>query len=150
MKHLLVILASLAMAACTSTPAAAPPPADEVSDPGVYMLVLGKVFDRPAFMEGYAAKLPPLYAKYGGHYVAVSGALEVFEGTPGFESVVLAWWPNADAARAFWTSPEYEELIRARTENKWGEFTVVLVPALPVPTQRAPALDQQASKAPPG
>ena len=64
------------------------------------------------------------------------------EGAPGFESVVIARWPSEAAARAFWTSPEYVDLIRARTDNNWGEFTVVLVPALPA--QAAAAPDQRA------
>lgn len=141
MKHLFAGLTSLALAACaTPAPIAAPSVAGK-AEAGVYMVVLGKVFDRPAFMEGYAAKLPPLYEKYGGEYVALTRRMEILEGAPGFESVVIARWPSAEAARAFWTSPEYVELINARTENRWGEFTVVLVPALAVPTQTAPALD---------
>lgn len=139
MKHLFAGLASIGLAACASAPMPAAP-----VERGVYMVVLGNVFDRPAFMEGYAAKLPPLYEKYGGEYVALSRGLVILEGEPDFESVVIAKWPSEEAARAFWTSPEYKELIRARTQNKWGEFKVVLVPALPMPTKRAPALDQQA------
>jgi len=146
MKHLFAGLTSLAMAACATPAVSAAPTLRDTRDPGVYMVVLGKVFDRQAFMEGYAAKLPPLYAKYGGEYVALTRGMEILEGVPGFESVVIAKWPNVEAARAFWTSPEYVELIRARTENGWGEFTVVLVPALAVPTQTAPALDVEADR----
>lgn len=138
MKHLLYALASLILTACASNA----PPASTMAaapDPGVYMVVLGKVFDRAAFMEGYAAKLPPLYETYGGEYVALSRGLKVLEGTPGFESVVIAKWPSEAAARAFWTSPQYAELIRARTDNRWGEFTVVIVPALPAPETQATA-----------
>ena len=52
------------------------------SDPPAYMIVLGEVYDRPAFMEGYAAKLPPLYEEFGGHYIAIGGGpgIEVLEG----------------------------------------------------------------------
>lgn len=94
------------------------------------MVVLGRVFDRPAFMQGYAAKLPPLYDRFGGEYIALSGQLAILEGAPGFESVVISHWRSEAAARAFWSSPEYEALIRDRTENGWGEFTVVIVRAL--------------------
>jgi len=143
MKHVLWALASLILAACAGGPKAT---ADATAprENGVYMVVLGKVFDRPAFMEGYAAKLPPLYEKYGGEYVALSRDLKILEGTPGFESVVIAKWPREAAARAFWTSPEYTELIRARTDNRWGEFTVVIVPALPAPAAQAGTPGQDA------
>lgn len=127
-------LAGLFLAACASGPRAAVETAAEaeLADPGVYMVVLGRVFDRPAFMQGYAAKLPPLYDRFGGVYIALSGQLGVLEGVPDFESLVISHWPNEAAVRAFWTSPEYEALIRDRTENNWGEFTVVIVPALPL------------------
>jgi uncharacterized protein (DUF1330 family) len=146
MKQTIMALASLVLAACVSPPAAAP---ETPVDGGVYMVVLGKVFDRPAFMEGYAAKLPPLYEKYGGTYVAVSRELEILEGAPGFESVVIARWPSEKAAQAFWNSPEYKELIRARTDNRWGEFTVVLVPALALPSIASPSLASEAGMSAP-
>lgn len=127
-------LAGLFLAACSSSPrdAAEIAAPAQLADPGVYMVVLGRVFDRPAFMQGYVAKLPPLYDRFGGEYVALSGQLGVLEGVPDFESLVISRWPSETAVRAFWTSPEYEALIRDRTENNWGEFTVVIVPALPL------------------
>lgn len=98
-----------------------------------YMIVLGTVHDRDAFMQGYAAKLPPIYEKYGGHYLALGGRHEVLEGKPQFESHVISQWPSMEAARAFWDSPEYAPLKRARIENNWGEFDVFLVEGMPAP-----------------
>jgi len=98
-----------------------------------YMIVLGEVFDRPAFMEGYAANLPPVYDKFGGHYIAIGGGpgIEVLEGEYSPPSYVISKWPNAQAARDFWASPEYDVLRRARIDNGWGEFDVLLVQGLP-------------------
>lgn len=132
-----MIAAAVFLAACAGVPEPQSAPANQTGtapasgDPGVYMIVLGTVFDRPAFMSGYAAKLPPLYERFGGRYIALSSQLGILEGKPAFESVVISHWPSEAAARGFWTSPEYEQLIRDRTENNWGEFTVVIVPALP-------------------
>jgi len=100
-----------------------------------YMIVLGEVFDRPAFMEGYAGKLAPLYETYGGHYIAIGGGpgIEVLEGDYSPPSYVVSKWPNAQAARDFWNSPEYDVLRRARIDNNWGTFDVLLVTGLPVP-----------------
>lgn len=98
-----------------------------------YMIVLGEVFDRPAFMEGYAAKLPPLYEQFGGHYIAIGGGpeIEVLEGDYSPPSYVVSKWPNAQAAREFWASEEYDVLRRARIDNAWGAFNVLLVAGLP-------------------
>jgi len=102
-------------------------------EPPAYMIVLGEVFDRPAFMEGYAAKLAPLYAEHGGAYLAIGGgpAIEVLEGDYAPPSYVLSKWPNADAARSFWNSEAYDVLRRARIDNAWGEFDVLLVQGVP-------------------
>lgn len=106
---------------------------ESVADTPAYMIVLGEVFDRPAFMEGYAAKLPPVYETHGGHYIAIGGGpgIEVLEGDYSPPSYVISKWPNADAARAFWASPEYDVLRRARIDNGWGDFDVLLVQGLP-------------------
>lgn len=98
-----------------------------------YMIVLGEVFDRPAFMEGYAAKLPPLYEQFGGHYIAIGGGpgIEVLEGDYAPPSYVVSKWPNAQAARDFWASDGYDVLRRARIDNRWGDFDVLLVQGLP-------------------
>ena len=100
-----------------------------------YMIVLGEVFDRPAFMEGYAAKLPPLYDAFGGHYIAIGGGpgIEVLEGDYSPPSYVVSKWPNAQAARDFWNSEGYDVLRRARIDNGWGDFDVLLVTGLPEP-----------------
>jgi uncharacterized protein (DUF1330 family) len=95
-----------------------------------YLLVQGKVTDREGF-KAYSAALPPIYRKYGGHYLALAPAptLEVMEGEPEQRSVVIAKFPSKEAARAFWTSPEYAEAKKLR-EGK-GSFYVAIVEALP-------------------
>ncbi len=104
-------------------------------EPPAYMIVLGEVHDRPAFMEGYAAKLPPIYEQYGGHYIAIGGGpgIEVLEGDYAPPSYVISKWEKAQDARDFWNSPEYDALRRARINNNWGTFDVLLVNGLPNP-----------------
>lgn len=106
---------------------------EETPEPPAYMIVLGEVFDRPAFMEGYAAKLAPIYDQFGGGYIAIGGGpgIEVLEGDYAPPSYVLSKWPNAQAAREFWASEEYDVLRRARIDNNWGEFNVLLIQGLP-------------------
>ncbi|MEM9706223.1 MAG: DUF1330 domain-containing protein [Pseudomonadota bacterium] len=92
-----------------------------------YFIVLGDVYDREAFIPGYAQKMPPIYAKYNGEYLAVGRNKEVLEGDAQFSSYVISKWPSMDAARAFWNSPEYAPLKAARIDNNWGKFDVLLV-----------------------
>jgi uncharacterized protein (DUF1330 family) len=111
----------------------------QAPETGAYMIVLGTVHDRQAFMSQYASQLAPLYERHGGSYVAVSGNVETLEGDTPFESVVMSRWPDRQSARDFWNDPEYRELADLRIENAWGDFNVVVVDALP--QQRASAAE---------
>ena len=95
-----------------------------------FLLVQGKVTDIEGFRL-YNAALPPIYEKYGGRYLAVMPAsrIEVAEGDPRRESVVIARFPSKQAAWDFWKSPEYEAAKKLR-EGK-GEFFVTIIEGLP-------------------
>lgn len=137
----LLLAAAVGFAGCAGTvPVASPAVSAPEAQAPAYLVVLGTVKDRKAFMEGYAAKLPPLYQKYGGSYVAIGGKPVVLEGQADISSFVLARWPSMEAAQAFWTSPEYDALRRTRIEQDWGEFTVLLLPGLATPVQAAPGV----------
>jgi uncharacterized protein (DUF1330 family) len=102
---------------------------DPPARPG-YLVVQGTVTDREGF-KAYAAALPPIYAKYGGHYLAMTPAplVEVAEGEAENRSVVIARFPSKAAAWAFWNSPEYGEAKKLR-EGK-GSFYVMVLEGLP-------------------
>jgi uncharacterized protein (DUF1330 family) len=74
-----------------------------------YLLVLGHSIVG-AKMAAYSAALPPIYKKYGGHYLAIGGpgrGVELIEGAWFDHSLVLARFPTSDDPPKFWTSPEY-------------------------------------------
>lgn len=121
-------------AACVGLPVQEATSQEVAPELPAYMIVLGEVLDRPAFMEGYASKLGPLYDQFGGAYLALGGGpgIEVLEGNYAPPSYVLSKWPNAQAARDFWNSDAYDELRRARIDNQWGDFDVLLINGLPV------------------
>lgn len=121
--------AAPAPAAAEEAPAAASKPA--------YLVVLGEVYDREKFMNEYSAKLPPLYEKFGGQYIALGRNFEVFEGAGNFKSFVIAKWPSMEAARAFWNSPDYDALRRARIDGNWGRFDVYAFEGLETPVAAA-------------
>lgn len=95
-----------------------------------YLLVQGKVTDIEGFRL-YNAALPPIYEKYGGRYLAVMPAsrVEVAEGEPRLESVVIARFPSKEAAWGFWRSAEYEAAKTLR-EGK-GSFYVTILEGWP-------------------
>ena len=95
-----------------------------------YLVVQGTVTDREGF-KAYSAALPPIYAKYGGHYLAMAPAplVEVAEGDAEHRSVVIARFESKEAAWAFWNSPEYQQAKKLR-EGK-GEFYVMVLEGMP-------------------
>lgn len=105
--------------------------AQGASERRAYLVVLGTVHEREIFLREYASKLTPLYQKYGGRYLAIGRDLEVLEGDTSYESYVIAEWPSMEAARAFWNSPEYDVLRRARLDGEWATFDVLLIEGLP-------------------
>lgn len=96
-----------------------------MSAPG-YLLVQGKVIDLEGF-KAYNAALPPIYKQFGGHYIAVMPApkVEVAEGEPRGESILIAKFPSKEAAWGFWKSAEYEAAKKLR-EGKGSFFVTVL------------------------
>lgn len=128
MKQVFIFTAAILLGACAvETPPAQtnPTTADKV---GAYMIVQGYEYEA-ADLGPYAATLPPIYAKYGGRYVAFSTDYDVAEGTYDSKAIIISAWPDAAAARKFWNSPEYREAVKLREDI--GRFDVVIVPALP-------------------
>ena len=99
-----------------------------------YLIVLGDVYDREAFMSGYAGKLGGLYEKYGGEYIAIGQNKNILENGKEFQSFVISKWPSMEAARSFWNDPEYVKLKDARIDNKWSQFDVYLLEGMPEAT----------------
>jgi uncharacterized protein (DUF1330 family) len=103
------------------------------TDPGgppAYLLVQGRVTDIEGFRL-YNAALPPIYEKYGGRYLVVApvSRVEVAEGEPRLESIVIARFPSKQAAWGFWRSAEYA-VAKTLREGK-GEFFVTVLEGLP-------------------
>ncbi|MCY4264221.1 MAG: CpcT/CpeT family chromophore lyase [Gammaproteobacteria bacterium] len=99
----------------------------------VLMLVHGEIFDRAAF-GGYIGALAEsgLYPANQGYYLALSPAIDKFEGEPPEgRGVVLARFPCLEAARNMWNSPEYEEIKALRQDA--SEFEVMVFEEMPIP-----------------
>jgi uncharacterized protein (DUF1330 family) len=71
-----------------------------------YVLVDCDVTD-PVRYEEYRKLAPAAIAQYGGRYLVRGGASTVLEGDWQPKRIVVLEFPDADAARRFYDSPEY-------------------------------------------
>jgi uncharacterized protein (DUF1330 family) len=90
-----------------------------------YILIEIEVTD-PAQYARYTAHTPRVIAQYGGRFAIRRPQMEVLEGEPDGRAVVLLEFPSVEAARTFWTSPEYTDLKRVREGA--AKFTARLLP----------------------
>ena len=73
-----------------------------------YVIVQIDIHDADTYAR-YRELAPPSIAAYGGRYPVRGGHTEVLEGSWKPERLVVLEFPDADAARAWWASPEYAE-----------------------------------------
>jgi len=77
--------------------------------------------------EGYANYVPvvgPTLAAHGAEVLAADSAGEVVEGEPRDVTVVLKF-ASKEAARAWYNSPEYQDVVHFRTDNSEGHAVIV-------------------------
>ncbi len=79
------------------------------------MIVLAKIADREAFIEGYGKAAAALLERHGGRYLLRAPGVALLEGDWGDgASAVISEWPDMAALHAFWNSPDYTEIKKAR------------------------------------
>jgi uncharacterized protein (DUF1330 family) len=79
------------------------------------MIVIAKIADRDAFINGYGTAAAKLVAQFGGKYVLRGPGAELLEGDFGDgASMVISEWPDKAAVHAFWNSPAYAEVKKLR------------------------------------
>ena len=79
----------------------------------------------PSGFEDYRKAVPASIAAYGGRYLARVGALESLEGGWAPKRMVILEFPSLAQAKAWYTSPEYRELLRLR--QRTAKSKVVLL-----------------------
>lgn len=68
----------------------------------------------PEAYEEYRAKVPPIIAKYGGHYLVRGGAITPGAGDWSPTRIVILEFPSAEHARNFAASEEYAPVAAIR------------------------------------
>jgi uncharacterized protein (DUF1330 family) len=88
-----------------------------------YVIAEIDVHDRAAY-QAYVDAAPESIARYGGTYRARGGAAEALEGAAP-KRMVLLEFPNADAARRWYHSAEYQAALKLREGCATGRLVVV-------------------------
>ncbi len=89
-----------------------------------YLIAQIEVNDPEAYSR-YTARTPDVIAQFGGRFVVRGGDPEVLEGSlPGSRVVVVAF-ENRAAARRFYDSPEYQEILPLRLAASTGVSCIV-------------------------
>jgi uncharacterized protein (DUF1330 family) len=96
-----------------------------------YLIVAAAVPDRRAFLDsGYPAAAAALIGQFGGCYLLRAPGAELLEGDWGDDaSVVISEWPDREAARRFWNSPDYAEVKRRRAGLAQCQVLLIDAPA---------------------
>jgi len=100
-----------------------------MSDKRAYMIILAKISDRDAFIQGYSKATAPLVEKHGGRYIMRAPGGTLLEGAWGEgASVAISEWPDRGAIQAFWDSPEYAEAKKLREDISDVQVLVIEAP----------------------
>jgi uncharacterized protein (DUF1330 family) len=73
------------------------------------------------WVRRYAKEVTAMVERFGGRYLARTGAAEQFEGSGERPSVfLLIEWSSREAAHSFYSSSEYQEHLAARLRGSSG------------------------------
>jgi uncharacterized protein (DUF1330 family) len=79
----------------------------------------------PEGYEPYRPLAAESVARFGGRFLVRGGKADLIEGEPAPERVVVIEFPNADAARRWYFSPEYQQALKLRQANSSGRLILV-------------------------
>jgi uncharacterized protein (DUF1330 family) len=78
--------------------------------------------------DRYRAHVPAALAtvaRYGGHVIAGGGKLELLDGEPMPERIVIIEFPDAQTARRWYRSEEYQAALKVRLANSYGRMFLI-------------------------
>ncbi len=88
-----------------------------------YLVAQVEIENRDAF-TAYAERAAEVVAQYQDRFLASTGKVEVREGPRGRHRLVLIEFPTVEAARVFYDSPEYQEILPQRLDASRGELFI--------------------------
>jgi uncharacterized protein (DUF1330 family) len=91
-----------------------------------YVITLVNVTDPQKFQE-YGKLAGPISAKYGGRFIVRGGAKTNLEGDIPYARIVVAEFPDVEAAKSFYNCAEYQAAKAKRLGA--ADFNMVIVEA---------------------
>jgi uncharacterized protein (DUF1330 family) len=67
----------------------------------------------------------PLLERYGGRFIVRGGPIDALEGDAGADRVAVLEFPDAESARSWFHSPEYQEAAALRRSASDADFILV-------------------------
>ena len=89
-----------------------------------YILADVQVTDAAAY-EPYRPLAAASIARFGGRFIVRGGKADLLEGAPAPERIVVIEFPNADAARRWYFSEEYQQALKIRQAASRGRLILV-------------------------
>ena len=89
-----------------------------------YIIAEIQVTDPTAY-EGYRPLAAASVARYDGRYAVRGGNIDLLESEPEPERIVVIEFPDADAARRWYRSEEYQKALRIRQSASRGRVFLV-------------------------
>lgn len=89
-----------------------------------YIVAQVKVHD-PAAYQRYRDAVTPLVDRFGGRFRVRGGGLDVLEGDWPLPRLVIIEFQSKDAARLFYDSPEYQQILPLRQAASDGTLAIV-------------------------
>jgi uncharacterized protein (DUF1330 family) len=89
-----------------------------------YVIARVQVADAEKYRQ-YTSLTPGVIAQYGGRFVARAGHVVTLEGPEEASRIVILEFPSMDAAKAWYSSPEYQEVRKLRLGCATGTLIAV-------------------------
>src|ERR1700738_3946779 len=89
-----------------------------------YIIAEIQVTDPTAY-EWYRPLAAASVARYGGRFAVRGGNIDLLEGEPEPERIVVIEFPDADAARRWYRSEEYQKALKIRQSASRGRVFLV-------------------------
>lgn len=79
----------------------------------------------PAGYEDYKDAAAASIKQYGGRYIARGGRTEVLDGDANPKRIALIEFPDAETAKRWYGSPEYQAVLPKRLQNSIGNAVLL-------------------------
>ncbi len=89
-----------------------------------YALVNVEITDSVGFAE-YRNRVPATIAAFGGRFLTRGGVTEVLEGRWTPNRLVVIEFPDVATIKAWYHSPEYQQLLQIRRRTAKADFVVI-------------------------